>query len=375
MNKDAFQNLPVLRPSRRQLMRWSAAGLLGGAGLLALPGSGRAQGGLRPVKLIHAAPVTLPLWSVTYLAEDMGFYKEEGLSVERLGLNSGPTAMTALLAGEGTSSVSTPGEMLAATVKGQPVRAIMSLSSFTAYTLLVSKKFAEARKVAGSSPLAERVGAIRASKGAMRFGITAPGSLTDVLTRLAVKQAGLDPARDVTILPFQSIGNGLAALSNNAIDGFMSPSPSTEQGMAEFGAVPLLRIAAGDLPAGARLQGQVLEARPADLQANRDLYAALVRANLRAMRMIVEAPDAARDALRRSRFSAVKEELWPMVWQNELPTFKSPFVTRDSLQAWIETGLIGGNPDPAKFAYDEVIEMSLVKEGLAKLGWTPPQGG
>ncbi len=372
-----FRHRPQL--SRRQVVQAGLAGALvgglGGIGLLAVPGAARAQGAARTIRILRASPLTLPVWSVMYLAEDLGFLKEEGIAVEHIGLNSGPAAMTALLAGEGAADLSPPGEMLAAVAKGQSACAIFSLSGFTACTLIVSKQFAGKQKITAQSPLKEREAAIRAGKGSLRFGITTPGSLTDALTRMVLKQVGLDAARDATILPFQSLGNGLAALSNNAIDGFMSFSPLTEQGMLEFGAVPLLRIASDDIPAGKRLQGQLIEARPSDIQADPDLYAALVRACLRAQRIIVETPDVARDKLRRTRFDFVKEEIWPMVWQNELPTFKSPFVARESLQAWIDSGLVGGNPDPAKFPYDKVIDMRFVKEGLAKIGWTPPEAG
>jgi hypothetical protein len=39
------------------------------------------------------------------------------------------------------------------------------------------------------------------------------------------------------------------------------------------------------------------------------------------------------------------------------------------MKAWIESGTIQGNPDPAKFNYDSVIDMRFVNEGLKKLNW------
>jgi hypothetical protein len=303
-------------PSRRAFLTRAA---LAGA-LAVLPGGARAQGGPKPVKLLHASNGVLPLWSVTYLAEDMGFYREEGLAPTRLGLANGPTAMTAMLTGAGDTDASTPGEMLGAVAQG----------------------------------LAEREAALRTARGA-RYGITAPGSLTDVLTRMAIRHVGLDPARDANILPMQSINNGVAGLANNGIECFMGTSPFNEQAVLEIGAVPILGVGNGELRAGARLQGQV-------------------RADVRALRMIVTRPDEARDVLRRSRFSSIREEIWPTVWQNQLPTFTSPYVGRDSVQAWIETGLIGGNPNPATFPYDQAIDMRFVAAAVQRLGWSiaPP---
>src|SRR6202008_1011595 len=141
---------------------------------------------------------------------------------------------------------------------------------------------------------------------------------TDVLTRMAIRHVGLDPARDASILPMQSINNGVAGLANNGIECFMGTSPFNEQAMLEIGAGPVLGVGSGELRAGARLQGQVLMARGQSIDADAELLAAVVRADVRALHMIVTSPNEARDTLRRSRFSAIREEIWPAVWQNQL---------------------------------------------------------
>ncbi len=137
--------------------------------------------------------------------------------------------------------------------------------------------------------------------------------------------------------------------------------------VASIGAITLLKVE--ELPAAARLQGQVIEARDEDVNKNPDLYAALIRAQLRAMRMINENAGEVGIALGKTRFSSIKPELWPLVWQNNFASFRSPYVKPDSLQAWIETGLIGGNPDPKTFPYHEVIDMQFVDAGLKRIAW------
>lgn len=357
------------RISRRNALRLgAAAGAL--AGVASFGASGLLAAGGRKVKIIHASPATLLLWSVSYLAEDMGYYREEGLEVERLGLGGGPAAMTALLAGEGIVNSSAPGECLAANARGQRIKIIEAYTRSDGYTLSVTKTFADQQGVTATSPLADRRNALKAMKG-KRLGITAPGSNTDLVTRMALQQVGLDPARDVTIVPTGSIVNVISALSQGRLDGGALLAPFTEQTAAEFGAVPLLSIAAGEIPRAGRLQGQVLEARPKDLEQNRDLFGAFVRADLRALKFLHEAPHDARNKLRETRFPKIADAIWPSVWASQLPTFSSPYVTKDSIKAWIETGTIGGNPDPNTFPYDEVIDMTLVDQGLQKLGWTP----
>src|SRR4051812_21617658 len=108
------------RLSRRRLLRYSAfAGLAAAAApiLAACSDSSAASSG--KIKLIHASKDTLILWAVTYFAEDEGYYKNEGLDVQRIGLAGGPPALSALLAGDGSANLSSPGELLAAVGQGQ----------------------------------------------------------------------------------------------------------------------------------------------------------------------------------------------------------------------------------------------------------------
>ncbi|MGO4839245.1 ABC transporter substrate-binding protein, partial [Rhizobiaceae sp. 2RAB30] len=162
--------------------------------------------------MIHASPATLLLWSVSYLAEDLGYYKEEGLDVERVGLGGGPAAMTALLAGEGTVNVSAPGECLAANARGQHIKIIQAYTRSDPYTISVTKAFADANGITSASPREQREKALLAMKG-KRLGITAPSSNTDLVARMALKQVGLDPTSDVTIVPTGSIVNIMSALA------------------------------------------------------------------------------------------------------------------------------------------------------------------
>lgn len=351
---------------RRFLATVGAAGIA--TALTPLLGRAARAVGEGHLRVIHASPATLVLWSVTYLAEDMGFYKDEGLTIERIPLNGGPVAMTALVAGEGDLQVATPGEALSAVGRGQDIRILESYTATDAYSLCVSKAFAEARGVTAQSPLADRIAAVAELKGG-KLGITAPGSATDLITRMSLREAGLNPDADSQIVPMGSIVNVVSGIANGAVDGGALLAPFTEQTAQKFGAVPLLGVAVGDIPPAARLQGQALHARGEDVEARTADFAAFVRADLRALKMIQEDPNAARDKLRATRFSQIDEAIWPAVWAAQFPTFRTPRVTEDGLRAWLETGSIGGNPDPKTFPYGQMLSMQFVEDGLHGLGW------
>jgi NitT/TauT family transport system substrate-binding protein len=280
-----------------------------------------------------------------------------------------PQALTALLVGEGTANMSAPGELLGANAKGQRIKVIESYTQFEPVYLVVSKQFAQKYNITAESPLQTREAALKAAVGA-RLGITAPGSISDMVTRLAVKQVSLNPARDVSIVPLGNLMNVISAMSANTIEGGIVYSPMAEQTFVDLGCVPLLSVAKGEIPLAKRMQGQVLEARAEDAAARPEVFEKIVRADLKALKVIKEEPNKARDLLRATRFTAVREDIWPNVWQNHLPAFVTPYVAEESLRAWIQTGLIGGNPDPDKFPYSEVIDMRFVESGLKQLGWS-----
>lgn len=361
------------RPSRRRVLRWAGATALAASATPFVsacadrPGSGDADSG--HVSLIHAAKDPLVLYAVTYLAEDKGFYKQEGLTVKRVLLAGGPPALAGLLTRAGQVNLSTPGELLAAVSKGQRLRTLMAHTNTPPAMLVVSERFARRIGVTATSPLAQRQRAIGTVKGG-RYGVNAPGSLTDGLTRLALRRAGVDPAHGARIVPLQSASNCLAALANGQIDGFVANPPLGEKAVRDFRAVPLLLNQTGEIAGGDRLQGITMEARAQDVQAHPDLYKALVRADTRALRTLVEDPTGSGELLRRTRFGALPEPIFTYAWELVQKSWGSPIVTRDSLRGWFDVGLV---PDghAGDFPFDKVVDMSFVDQALTSLRWQP----
>jgi hypothetical protein len=95
-----------------------------------------------------------------------------------------------------------------------------------------------------------------------------------------------------------------------------------------------------------------------------------VRADVRAMRSLVEDPTGAGALLRKTRFGQLEEPIWKYAWELVQKAFGSPQVTRDSLAAWVDYGLVADTP-AGGIPYDDVIDMRFVDEALASTGWTP----
>lgn len=371
-------SLPVIDTSRRSFL-----GLVGvvGATAVASPllaacssdgSKSSSAGGRKEYRIVQPSKDALVVWAVSYLAEDKGYYKQEGLDVERVLLLGGPAALSGLLSGAGDALISTPGETLSAAAKGQKLNVIMGHTNNMPSTFVVSKSFADKLGITASSPLAERKAALGKIAGA-RFGITAPGSQTDAFTRMALKQAG-GKAGDARIVPLQTASNCLAALGNGDIDGYVGVPPAGEQAVAQSGAVVLLTAQTGEIAGADALQGMSLVVKADQLESNRELYASAIRAEVRAMKDLNDDLESAGVLLRKSRFAKLEDKVWDMAWNSLAPSFRSPLVSSASLGAWVTNGLVdGGKVTTDDVDVNSIIDMSLTEKAVSSAGWTLAQ--
>ncbi len=156
--------------------------------------------------------IGLPLQASTflplYLADTKGFFEEEGLKVELFEFR-GDAEVVQALAG---SSV----DINVASLIGM-VHAINGNQPFIGFW----GGFNQADFEWYSPDLTS----LEEAKGA-RFGVTTYGSITDHLTRYAVRKAGLDPDKDVGILQVGATANGMAALDSGQISAYPFTTPN-----------------------------------------------------------------------------------------------------------------------------------------------------
>jgi NitT/TauT family transport system substrate-binding protein len=134
-----------------------------------------------------------------YVAQERGFFKEEGFDVNLIVMGA-PVANLALI-GQNVDFSSVPTAALSAMLRGAPLRVIFS-AFYRPLVWLYSK--AEIRSV-------------KELKG-KRVGGAGIGSGPDHLLRELLRQNGMDPGRDVTILGLGIQSNLYTALSTGNID-------------------------------------------------------------------------------------------------------------------------------------------------------------
>jgi NitT/TauT family transport system substrate-binding protein len=130
-----------------------------------------------------------------FYGRDMGIFAKNGLDVTLQGLGGGPVAAAALQSGEIQIVDISGSEVVSADAAGADIIILATLTPVYPYVFEVS------RAISSKDDLKGKTIAVRAS-----------GDATDIATRVLLKQEGLDPDKDVTILAVQQEGARMASL-------------------------------------------------------------------------------------------------------------------------------------------------------------------
>jgi len=179
----------------------SISRLLGWIALMVVVGlhgrSARAQ------ETVRAAIPLFPTAAFPLLvAADKGFFQNEGVTVEPIRINSAPTTYQALIAGDVQAAVGAPTGLLPSHLQGADVVAVGSWDNLVPYVWITREKITDIRDLRGK-----------------KIGVNRAGSKPWLIVQVLLQDAGLDPAKDLTLL---QMGGGsqerVAALMRGGID-------------------------------------------------------------------------------------------------------------------------------------------------------------
>jgi NitT/TauT family transport system substrate-binding protein len=152
-------------------------------------------------------PSFLPNWA----AEQRGFFKEEGITdVKVLVFKGNAPTVQALSGGTIDLCVASLIGLVNTVNSGQKFKAFWAGYNMSDWAWYGQSKFKSIAETKGG-----------------RYGVSRFGSLTDFLTRYALRRAGLDPEKDVKILQLGGQAEFLAALSSGQIDVVILSAPNT----------------------------------------------------------------------------------------------------------------------------------------------------
>ncbi len=252
---------------RRALIKTGAAALAA----LAAPAL-RAQAIEKPNAKIAVGGKNLLYYLPLTIAEQLGYFKDEGLSLEIVDFAGGSRALQAVVGGSADVVSGAFEHTVNMQFKGQPMRAFVLQGRAPQIVLGINPR---------TMPNYKAVADLKGKK----IGVTAPGSSTNVMANYVLAKAGLKPS-DVSFIGVGASNGAVAAMRSGQIDAISNLDPviTLLQRSGDLKIVADTRVVAeadrifgGPMPAGCLYAPQpFLDKHPATAQA---MANAIVRAN------------------------------------------------------------------------------------------------
>jgi NitT/TauT family transport system substrate-binding protein len=243
-----------------------------GAAALGMPAWLRAQALEKPKTTIAVGGKNLLYYLPLTIAEQLGYFKAEGLDVTIVDFAGGSRALQAVVGGSADVVSGAFEHTVNMQFKGQPMRAFALQGRAPMIVLGVNPK---------TMPNFKTVADLKGKK----VGVTAPGSSTNVMVNFLIAKAGLQPS-DVSIIGVGAGQGAVAAMRSGQIDAISNLDPVITL-LARSGDLKVIsdtrivaesdKVFGGPMPAGCFYAPQpFIDKNPNTVQA---LTNALVRAN------------------------------------------------------------------------------------------------
>lgn len=249
--------------------------------------------------------------AAVHIANGGGFFKEEGIEIEFVDVNSGPRQAAALMGGSALFAPLGLIHSIKINSEGGNLVAMAAMTNVIDLHIVISKAAIAKAGLAKSQPIDERVKRMQG----LKIGITSPGSTTDTGARVLFKARGYDPDTYVQLVPLGGGTNMLASFEKGLVDGFVwsapQPQVAVQKGLGEIIIDPFDM----DAPESADIPYQVMVVNRATMKANEDRLNRSVRALTKGYKFARENPDKALKILQ-ERFPEFDKDILAKVWPN-----------------------------------------------------------
>jgi len=297
-----------------------------------------------------AMPTTSLTFSAHYVAEDQGFFKEEGLRVTT-SVVSGVGAANAVLSGSVQFSNGSGITVVRAVARRQPLVSIGVTLNKPPLEVVLATQHAERLGITDDMSIEERA---KRMKG-LQFGIVGVNTIPHGYLRYFLRKGGLNPERDVVATPMAPPAM-LAGLTSGAIHGFVMSQPWTVMAVQDGSAVRVASSPRGELQELEPTNYNNIIVNREYCKANADVCRRILSAYQKSVSFIRDNPEEA-SALLRKRFAEMDDAVFEEAF--EVIRAGTPATTAVSTQAlendqhfMIETGMM--RKDEALASFDVV---------------------
>jgi NitT/TauT family transport system substrate-binding protein len=320
----------------------------------------------RRARAADLTPVTIVQSTISfnfvpiYIAQTAGYFKQEGIDLSVVLAGGGPKAMTGLIGGGGQFSASVFFDGMMAHRRGlTDVRALATLSLFQNPMALLNT-VAKERGITQDVPLKQR---LEAMKG-LRIGVTTPGATSDMFMRYIFRANGLNPDRDLQIIPLGGVSGQIAALQAGRVDG-CSCLPPVDVIAGAQGLTMEVLDRLKDFPQLAGVTYGTLYGLDSNNKAHPEVTNAVLRALARATLLITHDPDAAKQATR-PFLKELDQPTYDVAWKTYFPEMPTTLdINKDSFDKEMEFEKAVLPPkDDGAVKYEDVVDTSFAKRAM-----------
>ncbi|HEU0168163.1 MAG TPA: ABC transporter substrate-binding protein, partial [Chloroflexota bacterium] len=283
------------------------------------------------MKVTIAQPSNSLGFSPVLVAQQKGYFQDEGIQADVVLAGSGSKAAAAVIGGSAQVGSSALGDVLGAVQQGQDIKTFAGMVLGVDGDLVIKKSVAQKLGISDSTPLDQRV---KALKG-LKLAISTPGSGTDTELRFVLSQNGLKPEQDVQILTTGSVENSQATYAKGAADGASLSSPNAQEALLNndgFAAVDYTQV-----PDFKTQQSIGLWATSKWLDANSDTAARVTAAIWKALDYIQKNPKDAGEVVRKGAWAQLDQNVFDLAWSSETKLLTpTPEVKPDGLKSLID---------------------------------------
>jgi NitT/TauT family transport system substrate-binding protein len=312
--------------------------LMVAANLVVAPSYGQDS---RPVVRI-SSPGTDTVYSTPYrIAQDRGFYVEEGLDVRILGgVKTGPSVQM-LVAGTVEASQTVGPTTLAAILRGAPLKIVMVFNDKPSYWLYSKKTIRRFADLKGA-----------------KVACSTPGSTNDRLLKIVLEKNNVDWKKDLTIIYIGTSDVRIRALLSGAVDAAVLTLPGNllakDSGFYE--------LASFESEVGALTGG--VATSDTFLTKTRDTATRFLRATLKGLKLFNSDRDTAAKIM--AKYMSIPYESALRTYDTSIPVFVSEGMLSDDFQDKVLDFELKAIGTDKKIPREKVFDFSIMKSLAAK---------
>jgi NitT/TauT family transport system substrate-binding protein len=218
-----------------------------------------------------------------YVAEDEGFWKQQGLDVKILNIQ-GIGSMNAVISGSVDFSMSSGPSITRANARGQKLTALATSIAESDEYIVIRKEIAEAAHFDPGAPLEERGKILKGRT----IAVGGAAAIPDIVLKTVAKLAGV--SRDDVVTTPMTPPEFMAAFNRKAIDGFASGPPFTQEALLDGSGILVSDAAKGEPKQYSPVSSALLLARASFCGEHRSICIKMVHGVVEAAQFIHDHP-------------------------------------------------------------------------------------